>query len=78
MTKPNMRELMPQTAAFIDELREVFGADSIDPSIRRGMAGVPGVFHAVENGHEIGTPCVVDPARVVTPIPVTDAPKVKR
>lgn len=51
-----MREAMPDTAAFVDELRRVFGADQIDPSIRAGMRGMPGKFHAVENGHEIGTP----------------------
>lgn len=51
-----MRESMPATAAFVDELRRVFGADQIDPSIRAGMAGVPGKFHALEAGHEIGTP----------------------
>lgn len=51
-----MREAMPTTAAFVDELRRVFGADQIDPSIRAGMRGMPGKFHAVENGHEIGTP----------------------
>lgn len=51
-----MREAMPTTAAFVDELRRVFGADQVDPSIRAGMRGVPGRFHAVEHGHEIGTP----------------------
>lgn len=60
MAKP-MREAMPQVSAFIDELRRVFvGADGrpepwIAESIRRGMAGEP-VFHAVENGNEVGTP----------------------
>lgn len=47
---------MPNTAAFVDELRRVFGADQVDPSIRAGMRGVPGKFHAVEGEHEIGTP----------------------
>lgn len=51
-----MREAMPNTAAFVDELRRVFGADQVDPSIRAGMRGVPGKFHAVEGEHEIGTP----------------------
>ncbi len=51
-----MREAMPTTAAWVDELRRVFGADQVDPSIRAGMGGVPGKFHAIENGHEIGTP----------------------
>lgn len=51
-----MREAMPATAAFVDELRRVFGADQVDLSIRAGMRGAPGRFHAVEAGHEIGTP----------------------
>lgn len=51
-----MREAMPTTAAFVDELRRVFGADQVDPSIRAGMRGVPGKFHAVELEHTIGTP----------------------
>lgn len=48
-----MREAMPTVAAWIDELREAFGADSINAAIRNGVAG-GSRFHAVENGHEIG------------------------
>ena len=33
----------------------MFGAESINASIRRGLAGDPQQFHAVENGHELGT-----------------------
>lgn len=51
-----MRRRMPWTASIIDDLREVFGDDQIDLSIKKGMAGIPGYFHAVENGHEVGTP----------------------
>lgn len=54
MRKGSLRGEMPLTAAFIDSLREAFGADSIDAQIRRGMRGEP-VFYASENGHEIGT-----------------------
>jgi hypothetical protein len=50
----SLREAMPVTAAFIDELREVFGRESIDAQIRAGVRGVP-VFWASEGGHEIGT-----------------------
>lgn len=50
-----MREQMPETAAFIDALREAFGAEAINGQIRRGMKGEP-VFHAREGGFEIGTP----------------------
>lgn len=55
MNKPlNLREAMPETAKFIDSLREVFGAEGINQNIKGGMNGVP-TFWASENGHEIGT-----------------------
>ncbi len=69
VSKGSMREQMPQTAAFIDALREAFGADQIDPSIRLGVAGAPGKFHAVEGGHELGTPFGVEPSRLCDPLP---------
>lgn len=46
---------MPEVAAFVDDLREVFGREPIDEQIRRGLRGEP-VFWAREAGHEIGTP----------------------
>lgn len=58
MTKPAekpLRELMPETAAFIDALREAFGAEVIDPSIRAGIKDKLPTFWASENGYEIGT-----------------------
>lgn len=51
-TKP-MREAMPTVAGWIDELREAFGADAINASIRNGMAGGAD-FYAEENGHALG------------------------
>lgn len=54
MTKGSLREQMPTVAAFIDELRAAFGAESIDRQIRKGMRGEP-VFYASENGHTVGT-----------------------
>lgn len=51
----SLRQVMPQTAAWIDGLRDAFGADAINPSIRKGMAGMPGHFHAEENGRQAGT-----------------------
>ena len=54
MTKP-LRQAMPTVAAFIDDLRDAFGAEHINPIIRAGMDGQP-VFHAKEAGHEVGTP----------------------
>lgn len=52
----SLRQAMPATAAFIDDLREAFGADQINAAIKKGMAGIPGHFHAREAGHEAGTP----------------------
>lgn len=55
MSKPGrLREAMPETAAFVDAMREAFGREMIDDIIARGMAGEP-VFHSVEGGVEIGT-----------------------
>lgn len=51
-----MRQVMPQVATWIDDLREAFGADAIEHGIKRGMAGEADQFHAVEDGHELGTP----------------------
>lgn len=53
--KASMREAMPVTAAWIDKMREVFGTEPVDSAIRRGMRGQQG-FHAMEGGHEVGTP----------------------
>ena len=50
----NLRKSMPLVTAFIDDFREAFGADVINPQIRRGMAGEIG-FWASENGVEVGT-----------------------
>ena len=53
MKAGSLREVMPITTAFIDEMREAFGEDIINAQIRRGMSGEPG-FWASENGREIG------------------------
>lgn len=50
----SLREAMPIIAAFIDEMREVFGVDVINAQIKRGMRGEIG-FWASENGQEVGT-----------------------
>lgn len=50
-----LRQAMPQTAAFIDFARQVFGAPAVDAAIRAGLAGQP-TFHADEAGQRIGTP----------------------
>lgn len=65
MSKPgSLREVMPQVAAWVDELRECFGRAEIDRQIAGGMAGRP-TFHASENGMEIGTPIEWDAARAI-------------
>ena len=51
----SLRDAMPETAAFIDFARAVFGAEAVNSSIRKGMAGLPGNFHAVENERAVGT-----------------------
>lgn len=53
MTKP-LRHAMPETAAFIDAMRETFGADMINAAMKAGLDGQP-TFWARENGTEIGT-----------------------
>ena len=44
---------MPEMAAFVAELRAVFG-DTIDEAVARGKAGEP-TFFATENGRTVGT-----------------------
>lgn len=58
MSKSSMREQMPLTAAFIDDLRDAFGREHIDAQIKAGMRGEP-TFFAQENGHTLGTPIPV-------------------
>lgn len=55
MKNKPLRDEMPVTAWFIDFAREVFGKESVDPQVRKGLNGEP-MFHAIENGKEIGTP----------------------
>lgn len=55
MAKGSMRDQMPVVTAWIDSLREAFGAEHIDSVIKAGMRGAP-VFFASENGHTVGTP----------------------
>lgn len=50
----NLRTQMPETAAFVDALRETFGAEGINEHIRAGLRGERNRFHARENGLEVG------------------------
>ena len=58
----SLRDAMPLTAEFIDALRDVFGKEAINTEIRKGVGGLPGHFHATENGKEVGTPFPEPPA----------------
>jgi hypothetical protein len=49
-----LKEKMPEIAAFIESLCEVFGNEAIHAQIRKGLNGEP-TFYAQENGYEIGT-----------------------
>ena len=48
--KGSMREQMPQCAAWVDEIRDVFGRASVDAALRAEG------FYAAEAGHVIGAP----------------------
>lgn len=50
----NLRDEMPTVAAFLDDLRSVFGKEMIDKQIRSGIKGAP-TFWACEGGHKLGT-----------------------
>ena len=52
--KNSLREAMPETAAFVDVMRDTFGAAEINARIKEGMVGTPGRFWAKENGREAG------------------------
>jgi hypothetical protein len=47
--KGSMRERMPQCAAWVDEIREVFGRDSVDAAMRTHG------YYAAEAGIELGS-----------------------
>lgn len=52
--KRNLRADMPLVTAWIDEMREAFGDEGINQSIKDGLDGEP-TFWARENGIEVGT-----------------------
>lgn len=56
--KSGMRKEMPDTAAFVDAMRQAFGGDVIDDAIRAGMRGET-TFWASEAGRTVGTPGTV-------------------
>ncbi len=51
----SLRDVMPTTAAWVDQLRQAFGAEMIDGQIRKAVKGEPDCFFAEEGGHTVGT-----------------------
>lgn len=54
MDMPVRKHPMPEMAAFVAELRRVFGDATIDEAVARGKGGEP-TFFASENGRTVGT-----------------------
>lgn len=55
MSKPQRkRDAMPITTAFLEQMKEVFGAADIEAAIAAAKEGQP-TFYARENGIEYGT-----------------------
>lgn len=53
----NLRESMPQTAAFVDARRAEYGVEWVNRCIAEGHKHKrAGWFYAVEAGHVLGTP----------------------
>jgi hypothetical protein len=55
MTRAERRAADQAFAAFIDDLRDVFG-EGINATIKKGVAGIPGCFYYNGPAGEIGTP----------------------
>ena len=53
-SKTSLREDMPYTAVFIDQMRDAFAVEMINSAIKGGLSG-DGSFYAKENGIEIGS-----------------------
>lgn len=77
-----MRAKMPGCAAFVDALREAFGADEINNVIKRGLrpeAKPEQRVHFAEAGHELGRAAGVLGVEVSPALPVAlSAPVAKR
>jgi hypothetical protein len=52
----NLRLEMPETAVFVDSKRSEYGPSFVNDCIKSALAGKPGRFYAMENGHVLGTP----------------------
>lgn len=65
-TAGQLRQTMPTITAWLDDMRQAFGEETINAAIRGGLSGRP-TFFAEEGGVQIGTPrpepygtCTVD------------------
>jgi hypothetical protein len=57
-----MRDAMPKVAAFVDELRDVFGRGEVNAVIREGLrpdCEPRDRFFASEGGEQLGRPLVI-------------------
>lgn len=52
----DLRQQMPETAKWVEDKRQEYGADHVNACIRRALKGEPGLFYAIEAGHVLGTP----------------------
>ncbi len=75
----SLRDHMPQTAEWIDELRAVFGTNpedlaSINRQIKAGIDGQQGMFYAAENGRTVGRKETRQGVMPVLPLKTAQAP----
>lgn len=54
--RPDLRTQMPQTAEWVDQMRQRYGKAHVNACIRKALAGQAGFFYAFEKGHTLGTP----------------------
>jgi len=53
--KMDLRQQMPETAAWVEARRHEWGAEHVNGCIRRALKGEAGFFYAIESGHVLGT-----------------------
>lgn len=63
--KKPLRQAMPFTTSIIDDFRANWPEAGVVEAVRAGIDGQP-VFHARENGHEIGSPIPYAAAKAVS------------
>ncbi len=53
---PDMRNVMPLTAAQVTDWRKRFGTKHVNACIKASLQGERNKFYAIEAGHFLGTP----------------------